>query len=56
MTIGDIRVQSLKEIWNSCKINKYREALAEMQHDKFELCKSCYDYHGLETPGLQNLN
>lgn len=56
MVVGDIRVQSLKEIWNCKKMNQYREMLANMQHDKLELCKTCYDYHGLQTPGLQNLN
>ena len=56
MVIGDIRVQSPKEIWNCKKMNQYRKMLANMQHDKMELCKTCYDYHGLQTPGLQNLN
>lgn len=55
MTVGDIRTQSLKEIWNSEKLNSYRGILADMKHGSLELCRTCYDYHGLQTPGLQNL-
>lgn len=55
MIIGDIKSQSLEEIWNSKKMHHYREMLSKMQYDKLELCKTCYDYHGLQTPGIQNL-
>jgi radical SAM protein with 4Fe4S-binding SPASM domain len=56
MVIGDIRVQSLEEIWVCEKMTQYREILVNMEHDKLELCKTCYDYYGLQTPGLQNLD
>lgn len=55
MVVGDIRFQSLKEIWRCEKLNLYREMLADMRHDELDLCKTCYDYHGLQTPGLQNI-
>ena len=53
MIVGDLSQNSLKEIWNSEKMNIYRKLLAEMRHDSLELCKSCYDYHSLQLPGLQ---
>jgi radical SAM protein with 4Fe4S-binding SPASM domain len=54
MLIGDVRSQSLAEIWRSDALNHYRQMLAEMRHDELPLCKTCYDYHGLQTPGLQD--
>ncbi|KPA11441.1 radical SAM protein [Candidatus Magnetomorum sp. HK-1] len=56
MMIGDIKDNSLKSIWHSKKMNAYRSILANMRHDDLPLCKTCYDYHGLETPGLQNID
>ncbi|MDO8607356.1 MAG: radical SAM protein [Phaeospirillum sp.] len=53
MTIGSVRDNSLDAIWNSEKLNEYRGMLADMRHDELPLCKTCYDYHGLQTPGLQ---
>ncbi len=53
MTVGDIKDSSLKEIWHSDELNRYREILADMRHDELELCKTCYDQHSLQTPGLQ---
>jgi len=55
MMIGDIKKDSLKSIWQSKKMHAYRLLLSEMRHDDLPLCKTCYDYHGLETPGLQNI-
>ena len=56
MVVGDIREQSLKEIWHSEKMDRYRALLARMQHSRLPLCRTCYDYHGLQAPGLQNLD
>ena len=53
MVIGDVKEQSLTEIWNSDKLNEYRGILAEMRHDDLSLCKDCYDTHGLLNPGIQ---
>lgn len=55
MLLGDIREQTLAEIWRSEKLSAYRQALARDQYDKFPLCRVCWDYHGLQTPGLQGL-
>jgi radical SAM protein with 4Fe4S-binding SPASM domain len=53
MLIGDLNSNSLKEIWMSEKMKFYQYMLAEMRHDELPLCSVCYDYHGLQTPGLQ---
>jgi len=55
MLLGDIREQTLAEIWRSEKLSAYRQALARDEYDKFPLCRVCWDYHGLQTPGLQGL-
>lgn len=55
MIIGDVREQTLEEIWRSDKLNEYRRVLADMRHDDLPLCKNCYDTHGLTVPGSQNL-
>jgi len=55
MTVGHINQDDLKTIWHSKKMHAYRVLLADMKHDKLKLCKTCYDYHGLENPELQNL-
>ena len=53
MIVGDMKVNSLKKIWHSKKLNYYRKILAKMDHDKLPLCKTCYDYNSLGTPSLQ---
>lgn len=53
MLVGDLRTGSLNEIWRSQRMRRYRELLADMRHDELELCRTCFDYHGLQTPGLQ---
>ncbi|WP_085442108.1 radical SAM/SPASM domain-containing protein [Magnetofaba australis] len=53
MVVGDINAQSLDAIWRSEQLNRYREMLAQMRHDELPLCRTCYDYMGLQTPGLQ---
>ncbi|MBF0153098.1 MAG: SPASM domain-containing protein [Magnetococcales bacterium] len=53
MTLGNLATDSLQEIWHSPKMHQYRVALAEMRHAEFPLCRTCYDFMGLDTPGLQ---
>jgi len=53
MVVGDLSRQSLQEIWTSDRINRFRDLLVEMRHDELPLCVSCYDYFGIQTPGLQ---
>lgn len=55
MTVGDVRETSLAEIWKSPEVEAYREGLARGEYDRFPLCRICWDYHGLQTPGLQGL-
>ena len=55
MFLGDIRKSSLKQIWRSKKLNEYRTILAEMRHDELDLCKHCFDYMSIQTPGLQGV-
>lgn len=55
MLVGNINNNSLLEIWNSSKINNFRKILSEKKYEELELCKSCYDYMQIETPGLQEI-
>lgn len=55
MIVGDIKTQTLREIWNSSKINAYRKLLADMKHDRLPLCRTCYDLNQLRIPFVQNL-
>ena len=55
MLAGDVRTQTLAEIWKTDALDFYRERLARGEYDRFELCRVCWDYHGLQTPGLQGL-
>jgi radical SAM protein with 4Fe4S-binding SPASM domain len=41
MTVGDVKAQSLKEIWQGNKIKHYRTLLADFRHAELPLCKNC---------------
>lgn len=56
MLVGDVNKTSIKDIWDSPRLNQYREMLADMRHDELPLCRTCYDYQGLQTPGLQKVD
>ncbi|UTW51621.1 radical SAM protein [bacterium SCSIO 12827] len=56
MVLGSLDNMSISEIWHSEKLNYYREMLAQMRHDELPRCKTCYDYQGLVTPGLQEID
>jgi radical SAM protein with 4Fe4S-binding SPASM domain len=47
MLVGDVKKESLKEIWLSDKMNCYRQILSQNKHDALPLCKTCYDTMGL---------
>jgi len=47
MVIGDLRNQSLQEIWSSEQMFQYRRLLADMRHDDIELCSICFDTMGI---------
>ncbi len=53
MIVGDLKNERLINIWQSDKLNYYRDLIANSQYDCLELCRTCYDYQGLQTPGLQ---
>ncbi|MBF0322051.1 MAG: SPASM domain-containing protein [Magnetococcales bacterium] len=53
MIIGDLATDSLEEIWQSERMHHYRVLLADMRHEELPLCRTCYDFMGLDTPGLQ---
>jgi len=55
MLVGDVTKNTIGEIWVSDKMKLYREMLADMRHDELPLCRTCYDYQGLQTPGLQKV-
>ena len=49
MIVGDLRKNSLKEIWLSEKMKIYRTILAERRYDAIDLCKNCYDTMGTQS-------
>lgn len=49
MRIGDLNRQSLAEIWRAAPLERFRALLAEMRHDEIKLCRTCYDFRGLQT-------
>jgi radical SAM protein with 4Fe4S-binding SPASM domain len=53
MLLGNIKESSMAEIWKSNKLDEYRKMLVQMRHDELDLCKNCYDYMSIQTPGLQ---
>ena len=55
MVLGSLADKTVKQIWDSDKLNYYREMLAQMRHDELPRCKTCFDYQGLQTPGLQEI-
>ncbi len=55
MAVGHVLDKPLAEIWRDKQLAFYRERLAAGEYDRFELCRVCWDYHGLQTPGLQGL-
>ncbi len=55
MLVGDVRESSLAEIWGSPQLALYRAGLARDEYDRFPLCRICWDYQGLQTPGLQGV-
>ncbi|WPC41031.1 radical SAM protein [Clostridium sp. JS66] len=54
MLVGDIKENSLIDIWNSKLMNYYRRVLSEGKYDSLTLCKNCYDYMSMQTPGVQD--
>lgn len=44
MIVGDLKKNSLKEIWQSEKMSLYREILSQKRYEELEVCKDCYDY------------
>lgn len=42
MIVGDIKKQTLGDIWKSEKMKMYRRMLANKEHRKLPLCKTCY--------------
>lgn len=52
MVIGNVLKSSITEIWTNETMTNYRRILADMRHDDLELCKNCWDTHGLspQTP------
>jgi len=41
MLVGDVKTNTLKEIWESSKLNVYREMLAARKHSELDLCCRC---------------
>lgn len=46
MVLGNIKDNTLKELWTCDKQNSYREILAVGNYEALPLCKHCYDYMG----------
>lgn len=56
MTIGNIKENSIKEIWSCKKLSKYREILAANEYEKLPLCINCYDFMGYVDNKAQEIN
>ena len=50
MIVGDLQENTLKEIWNSKKLDHYRKLLSQGRYDEIALCKTCYDTMGIQAP------
>lgn len=49
MLCGDVKMQSLYEIWHSKKMETYRKMILNEQYDRLFLCKTCFDYIELKN-------
>ena len=46
--VGDVKTESLMDIWNGEKLRTYRELLAQGARDKITLCSKCDAYKNLD--------
>lgn len=46
MVCGNLKTDSLIDVWNGSKLAHYRDILSRNEFDKLPLCKDCYDYMG----------
>ncbi|ODR46795.1 hypothetical protein BEI59_23905 [Eisenbergiella tayi] len=46
MVLGNLKENSIKELWMSPKQKKYREILSENRYNDLLLCRDCYDFMG----------
>ncbi|MEG0178945.1 MAG: SPASM domain-containing protein, partial [Oscillospiraceae bacterium] len=46
MTIGNVKDNSLLELWNGTKLQSYRSILKDNRFNDLPLCKDCYDFMG----------
>lgn len=53
MVLDDISNTSLKEIWQSEILNRFRYLLVNNKYDELDLCKNCYDVMSIQSPGVQ---
>jgi len=42
--IGDVRNDTIKEIWHSTKLNKYRNKMLNLNYNSINVCKNCNAY------------
>jgi len=49
MIIGDIKRDSLNNIFHGVKIKKYREILRKREFEKIPHCSRCFDLMGLQS-------
>ena len=42
--VGDIVTQTVQEIWNSEKMNDYRNKMLQLDYDSIDVCKDCNAY------------
>ncbi|MFA6019488.1 MAG: radical SAM/SPASM domain-containing protein [Rhodospirillales bacterium] len=47
MQVGDLQAQTVREIWRSPSLERYRRLLSGMNHDRLPLCRNCRDTHRL---------
>ena len=49
MIVGDLKKNSIQEIWLSEKMKIYRKILAERRYDAIDLCEHCYDTRSTQS-------
>lgn len=52
--VGDLKKESLLDIWNGPKLNEYRKLLANGQRDKILLCSRCDAFKDLDFSKVKN--
>ena len=42
--VGDVRKNTIQEIWQSEQMNWYRDKMLKLEYDEIDVCKNCNAY------------